>query len=140
MLAEVSDYFKHYEEEKYLLGNKRQEIKENQRDLINQNFDNKIVRDIPPGLTSQDKLFVSELSLSLREVRFGGQEFSIGKLVSNIKYYHLRYQNNNLFHLFNDQLDYVLAKYFVDFETTKGNVDKFLSNTLMAPLIKNLSY
>ncbi len=49
-------------------------------------------------------------------------------------------QSNNPFHLFNDQLDYVLAHYFAESETIKHNVDKFLSNPLMKSIIKKLSY
>ena len=76
---------------------------------------------------SQDRLFRSELSLSLREVRFNEQKFSTIILVSDIKYDYPESQNNNPFYLFNDQLDYALAYYFAEPETTKSNIDKFLS-------------
>ncbi len=89
---------------------------------------------------TQDGLLASELSPSLREIRFSKQEFPAGIPVSDIKYQHPGSQNNNLFHPFNDQLDYVLATYFAESETTKGNVDRFLSDPLMAPLTKKLSY
>ena len=89
---------------------------------------------------SQDKLLKSELSSFLREVRFSEQEFPVSTLVSDIKYDYLGSQNNNPFYPFNDQLNYTLAHYFVEFKTTKGNVDRFLSNLLMALLTKKLSY
>ena len=92
------------------------------------------------GHTPQDGLLANELSTSLREFRFSKQEFPTSKPVSNIKYPHLGFQNNNLFHLFNDQLNYILATYFAESETTKGNVDRFVSNPLMAPLTMKLSY
>ena len=64
--------------------------------------------------TPQDVLFGSELSLFLREFRFGNQEFAAGTFVSNIKYNHSRFHNNNSFYLFYDQLNYGLAKYFAE--------------------------
>ncbi len=98
------------------------------------------VRDGLSGQTSQDGFLASESSSSLREVRFSEQEFPAGTPVSDIKYHHPSSQNDNLFHPFNDQLDYALATYFAESETTKGNVDRFLSNALMTPFIEKLSY
>ena len=46
-------------------------------------------------------------------------------LVSNIKYSYFGFRNNNLFYVFNNQLDYKLVKYFVKFKTTKSNIDKY---------------
>ena len=97
-------------------------------------------RDNLSGCTLQDGLFASESSSSLKKVRFSEQEFPTGKSVSDIKYHHQGSQNNNLFHSFNNQLDYALATYFAESKTTKGNVDKFLFNLLMASLTKKLSY
>ncbi len=97
-------------------------------------------RDGLSGRTPQTGLLGSESSSSLREVKFNDQEFAAGTLVSNIKYNHPRFQNDNLFHSFHDQLNYGLAKYFAESETTKNNINKFLSDPLMAPLTKNLSY
>lgn len=57
-----------------------------------------------------------------------------------MKYHHLDFKNNNLFYPFNNQLDYIFANYFLEFKTTKDNIDKFLSNLLIVPLIKELSY
>lgn len=45
-----------------------------------------------------------------------------------------------MFHPFNDELDYALAHYFAESETTKGNVDKFFSNPLMRSITEKLSY
>ena len=90
--------------------------------------------------TLQDRLLGSESSSSLKEVRFSEKEFPIGTTVFNIKFDHPRSQNDNLFYLFHNQLDYAPAHYFVESETTKSNIDKFLSNPLMALLIKKLFY
>ena len=97
-------------------------------------------RDGLSGRTSQDKFYASELSSSLRKITFSEHEFSASKLVSDIKYHHLSSQNNNVFHPFNDQLDYSLGNYYEESKTTKGYVDIFLSNPLMAPFTEKLSY
>lgn len=98
------------------------------------------IKDGLSGRTLQNELFASKLSVSLREVRFHKQEFPAGKSISNIKYFYPSSQNNNLFHLFNDQLDYILATYFAKSKTIKGNVNKFHSNRLIVPLIEKLFY
>ena len=98
------------------------------------------VRDSSSRRTSQDGLLASELPLSLREVRFIEQEFPASKPVSDIKYHQPGFQNNNPFYPFNDQQDYALANYFAESETTKGNVDRFVSDPLMSLLIEKLSY
>ena len=49
-------------------------------------------------------------------------------------------QNDNPFYLFDDQLNYALAKYFAESENTKGNVDRFLSDLFISPLTRKLSY
>ncbi len=67
-------------------------------------------------------------------------EFLVGTPVSDIRDEHLGSHNNNLFYPFNDQLDYALTNYFAKPETTKRNVDKFLSNPLLKPITKKLSY
>ena len=46
----------------------------------------------------------------------------------------------NSFYIFNDQLNYALAHYFAELETTKCNVNKFLFNPLMTFFTKKLSY
>ena len=73
-------------------------------------------------------------------VRFSDQEFAVETPVSHNKYNHSGFQNNNLFYLFHDQLNYGLAKYFAESETTKSNVNKFLSESLIALLTEKLSY
>lgn len=52
------------------------------------------------------------MSLSLREVKFGEQEFLITKPTLDIKYNHFSSLNDNLFHVFNNQSDYAFANYF----------------------------
>lgn len=47
----ILDYFIYYKEEKYLLGNKKQDIKKNQRDLISKSLDNESIKDILPKYT-----------------------------------------------------------------------------------------
>lgn len=101
---------------------------------------NKSVRNLLPGYITQDGLFASKLSLSLREVWFNNQKFFTGLLISNIKYNHLRSQKNNTFYPFNNQLDYILAHFFIDFKTIKSNVNRFLSNSLIVLFTKKLFY
>ena len=76
----------------------------------------------------------------LREKWFTGKEVPAGTPVSDIKYKHPGLKHQNSFYLFNDQLDYALAHYFAESKTIKGNVNKFLSDPLMTPLTKKLSY
>lgn len=76
----------------------------------------------------------------MREEWFTGNEFPAGIFISDIKYNHSRFQYKNSFYLFKDQLDYALAHYFAKLETTKGNINKFLFDLLMAPLTEKLSY
>ena len=90
--------------------------------------------------TPQAGLLESELSSSLREIRFSNQEFATGTPISNIKYNHPGFQNNNLFYPFHNQLNYGLAKYFAECKNIKSNINKFLSKPLMALLTEKLSY
>ncbi len=118
-----------------------QNIEGDHRNLVSESSDTRNrARDGLSGHTPQVGLLGSESSSSLREVRFNDQEFAAGTPVSNIKYNYPGFQNNNLFHLFHDQLDYGQAKYFAESETIKSNVDKFLSDPLMALLTEKLSY
>lgn len=87
---------------------------------------NYTVRDtlnLPTKNTPWDRLLATEFLSSLREKWFTKNEFPAGTPISNIKYNHLgvKYQPN--FYLFNDQLVYALAHYFVKLETIKGNVN-----------------
>ena len=95
---------------------------------------------LPIEKTPQDGLLTSEFSSLLREEWFTGNKFPAGTSVLDIKYNHLGLKHQNSFYPFNDQLDYALAHYFAELETTKGNVNKFLSDPLMTPLTKKLSY
>ena len=70
----------------------------------------------------------------------GKSEFLKGILVSNTRYEQPENRNTNLFHLFKDHLDCALAHYLVKLKTTKHNIDKFLSNLLIKPITKKLSY
>ena len=71
---------------------------------------------------------------------FREQKFFASTSISDIKYNHTGSQKDNTFYAFYDQPDYAQAHYFTDFKTTKGNVNRFLSNSLTAPFTKKLSY
>lgn len=132
-------YFGLYKDERYILD--EQDTAKDYRDFVNKNSLFKSHRkDSMLGRSPENWLFASVLSLFLKEVRFSEQIFLADKPVSNIKYHYLNFQNINLFYPFNNQLDYALANYFTEFQTTKGNINRFLSNQLMSPLIEKLSY
>ena len=136
---DASENFGPHKDEESIL--KEQKIEGDHRDLVGESLDTgSRAKDGLSRHTPQTGLLASESSSSLREVRFSEQEFPAGKPVSNIKYHHLGSQNNNPFYPLNNQLDYVLANYFAESETIKSNVNRFLSNLLMAPLTKKLSY
>ena len=132
----ASDNFGPYEDERSTP--KAQDIEGDHRDSVGESSDTG--SRARAGRTPQDGLLGSESSSSLTEVRFSEQEFPAGTPVSNIKYDHPGSQNDNLFYPFHNQLDYALVHYFAQSETTKDNVDKFLSDLLMAPLTEKLSY
>ena len=135
----ILKYFELHKDKKYKLD--KNNIKGDHRDLVGKNSNTEShARDNLSRRISQDKLLVNELLSSLTEVRFSEQEFPVGKPVLNIKYHHPDSQNNNLFYLFNDQLDYTLANYFAESEIIKSNIDRFLSNSLMFPFTEKLSY
>lgn len=71
---------------------------------------------------------------------FSKSKFLTGISILNTRYKHLKSQNNNLFYFFYDQVDYALVHYFVDSETTKCNINKFFTNSLIRPITKNLLY
>ena len=85
----ASDYFIDYKEEKYLLGNKKQDVKKNQRDLVGKSLDNESINDILLECTPQDGFLKSGLLSFLREVKLSEQEFFASKPVFDIKYNHL---------------------------------------------------
>ena len=96
--------------------------------------------DSPTESTPRDRLLASKSLSSFREEWFTRNEFLAGTPISNIKYNYPGVKHQNSFHSFNDQLDYALAHYFAESKTTKGNINKFLSDPLMTPLTKKLSY
>ena len=107
------------------------------------NETNYTVRDATDSPTERipwDGLLASKFSSLLRKEWFTGNKFLAGTPASDIKYNYpgLKYQNS--YYLFNDQLDYALAHYFAELETTKGNINKFLSDPLMTSLTKKLFY
>ena len=59
---------------------------------------------------------------------FTKSKFPSGTPILDTRYEHLENQNNNPFYSFNSQLNYVLAHYFANSETTKRNIHKFLTN------------
>ena len=132
----ASDNFGSYKNEDSIP--KTQDIKRDHRDLVGKSSDTESRARV--GHTPQNRLLGSELSSSLREVKFSEQEFLTSTPVSNIKYDHPGSQNDNLFYPFHNRLDYALAHYFAESSTTKDNVDKFLSNLLMASLTQKLFY
>ena len=104
---------------------------------------NYIVRDtteLPTKMIPRNRLFTSKFLLSLREEWFTRNKFPAGISISDIKYNHLGLKYQNICYQFNDQLDYVLAHYFAESKTTKGNINKFLSDPLMTLFTKKLFY
>ena len=133
----VSENFGPHKDDK----SEEQDIEGDHRNLVGKRSDiESHVKDGLLGRTPQDGLLANKLSASLKEVRFSKQEFLTSKPVSDIKYPHFASQNNNPFYPLNDQLDYALATYFAESETMKDNIDRFLSNPLMALLTEKLSY
>ena len=60
MLAEddnASNYFMYHKEVKYPIGNKKQNVEKDPRDLVGKSLDNESVRDMLPEHISQDGLF-----------------------------------------------------------------------------------
>ena len=83
---------------------------------------------------------LSELSSTFKQTRFRKYEFSFGTSVLDTQYKHFESQKNNPFYPFHSQLNYALAHYFANSETTKNNFDKFSTNPLMKPITKNVLY
>ena len=104
------------------------------------NYTIKDAIDLPTEKTPRDGLLASESLSLLREKWFTGKEFPAGTPISDIKDNHLGLKHQNSFYPFNHQLNYTLAHYFAESETTKSNLNKFLSNPLMTFLTKKLSY
>lgn len=83
---------------------------------------------------------LSDSSSSLQKVTFSKAEHQAGIPISDIKYRHSSYQDDNVFYPFDNEVDYALAHWFAISKTTKRNMDKFLTNSLMKFIIKQLSY
>ena len=130
------DNFRPYEDERYML--EVQDIERDHKNLVGKSSDTESCARV--GYILPDGLLENESSLSLKKISFNKLEFPAGTPISNIKYDHPGLQNNILFYPFYNQLDYSLAHYFAKSETTKGKVNNFLSNLLMALLTKKLSY
>ena len=114
---------------------------EDRSQLLNEiNYIMRDATDLPTERIPWDRLLASKSLSSLREKWFTRNKFVAGTLVSDIKYNHSGLKHQNSFYPFNDQLDYALTHYFTELETTKSNVNKFLSDPLMTPLTKKLSY
>lgn len=135
----TSDNYRPYLDTKSI--HDKQDIRRDHRDLVSKSLDtSSYARNSVLECCRQDRLLTSELSLFLIGVRWSEKDFLTGKSLSDIKYYHLGFQNDNLYYLFNDQLNYMLSNYFKEFETKKCNVNQFLSDPLMAPFIKKRFY
>ena len=79
--------FRAYENEESTL--KEQKLEKNHRDLVRKCPDIKSrATNGLSGHTPEAGLLISELSSSLKKIRFGKQKFSTSKLVSDIKYHH----------------------------------------------------
>ena len=97
----LSDNLGSHKEEELAL--KRPNKEENYIDLASKSLDTgSRAIDMLSGLTPQVGLSRSELSSSLREIKFGNQEFAAGAFISNIKYNYPGFQNDNLFSPFYD--------------------------------------
>lgn len=102
----------------------RQVVLDNNRKVIRRADINNNNKDISPGDINKQGLETSNLILQngllsesfpmFREVIFSEFEFPISISVLKTRYKHLRSQNNNMFYLFSNQLDYTLVYYFAE--------------------------
>lgn len=126
--------------------NKKDTTSKNQKDkddLLGKIDDTKTINSIFDMLIkdiSQKILLENKFLLVLKKKWFNSHEFLTNTQISNIKYRHLGIKYKSSFYSFNNQFDYVLAHYFVELKTTKGNINKFLINLLIASLTKKLFY
>lgn len=86
------------------------------------------------------ELLASKSSLTLKEKWFSSYKFLTNTLILDERYKYLRLKHKLIFYFLNNQLNYGLAHYFIESETFKGRVNKFITDLLMALLIKKLSY
>ena len=113
LIPSEEENFGLHEDENLRLEEKN--IKNDYRNLRGESLDiESRTKDSLIGHTSKAGLLRSKLSSSMREVRFNNQEFTTSIPISNIKYNYLRFQNKNLFYLFNDQFNYEQVKYFAE--------------------------
>lgn len=116
---------------------------EDENDLLGKTVTTATANDISETPTEDGpwkKLFASKFLLTFKEKWFSSHKFPTGILISDKKFTHSGSKYKNSFYPFNNQIDYGLAHYFVELETTKGNMNKFLIDALMAPLTKMLLY
>lgn len=84
---DTSENFRPYKDKKSIL--EEQNIEKDHKDLKGKILNTKNhVRNVLLRRTLHNKLFASELSSFLKEVKFSEQKFPISKPVSNIKYHH----------------------------------------------------
>ena len=126
----------------------------NKKDVLRGNWDNKgdlfgktVITTTVNGTfetltedTPWKRLFASKSLLALRDEWLSSYKFSTGTPISDKEYKHPKFKHKNSFYPFNNQLDYSLAQYFAKLETTKNNINEILTDLLMAPLTKKLSY
>ena len=86
----ASDYFFNHKKNKYSLGNKKQNIEEDLKNLVGKSLDNKNIKNMLFRYILKDWLFINKLSSFLKEIEFNKQEFPTGIAISEIKYNHLR--------------------------------------------------
>lgn len=88
--------------------------------MVSESLDTEIyTKNMLSGQIPPNRLLGSELLLFLRKIRFSEKKFSASTSVSNIKYHYPKLQNNDLFYLFNYQLNNALTHYF-----TKSKLQK----------------
>lgn len=90
--------------------------------------------------TSPNRLLASKNLSGSNEKQFDSYEFPAGILISKKKYKHPESKKKSTFYYFNNQLDHALAHYFAQLKIIKTNVNKFLTDPLMALVIKKLFY
>lgn len=88
---------------------------------------------------SQNKL-LNKLSSNFKKSMFSKSKFLVGIPVLSTWYKYLKNKNNNIFYLFNNQLDYILVYFFIKSEITKYNINWFLINLLIKLITKKLFY
>ena len=136
-ISQTTDLYKIHDD---LVDKLDGDLKDRSQLLDETNYIIRDATDSPTERTPRNGLLANKSLSSLREEWFTGKEFSAGTSISDIKYNHPGLKHQSKFNPFNDQLEYALAHYFAESEKTKGNVNKFLSDPLMTPLTKKLSY